>query len=162
MSAISATYIKMSAFRTVLSATTDPTECAIPVPSLVLLAFLLQRLAFHVPPVSITIHLLEPVVLFPTATMVKWKFKVSAPGFALPIGISTKLPASALALAATSRTALAAALSPLPPTSAPSLFSCKATPVWLSASLDSTLTQRLAPAWPAHPLAKLAFLLTTV
>ena len=162
MSAISATYIKMSAFRTVLSATTDPTECAIPVPSLVLLAFLLQRLAFHVPPVSITIHLLEPVVLFPTATMVKWKFKVSAPGFALPIGISTRLPASALVPAATNRTALAAVLNLLPPTSAHSLSSCKATPACLSVSLVSTPIQSLAPAWPAHPLAKLAFLLTTV
>ena len=160
-SATLAIYIKMSVFPAALPATMAPTESASLAPTLVRPASVLLRLASPALLVSITIQQLEHVMPSLTATMVKWNFKESAPGFAPPTGISTKLPASVLVPAATSRTALAVASSPLPPTSAPSLSSCKATPACLSVSLDSTPTQSLAPVWPAHPLAKLAFLPTT-
>ena len=157
-----ATYIRMSVFPVVLPAIYYQTVFASLVPTLAHPASELPQLVFPALLVSITIQQLEHVMPSPTATTVKWNFKESAPGFVLPTGISTKLPASVLVPAATSKTALAAASSPLPPTSVHSLSSCKATPVWLSASLDSTPTQRLAPAWPAHPLARLAFPLITV
>ena len=161
-SVISATSIKMSVFLAALPATMDLTGFAVHVPSLALLALPLLRLAFPAPLVSIMTQLREPVMLFLIATTARSKFKESAPAFALPTGISTRLPVSVLVPAATSRMVLAAASSPLPPTSAPSLSSCKETPVWLSVKLVSTPTQRLAPACPAHPLARLAFLLITV
>ena len=161
-SATLATYIKMSVFPAALPATTAQTESASLVPTLVHPALVMLRLASPAPLVSITIQLREPAMPFPTAHMVRWKFKVFALGFAPPIGISIKLLVSVLVPAASSRMALAAVLSPLPLTSAPSLSSCKAAPVWLSVSLDFTPTQPLAPAWPAHPLAKLASRLTIV
>ena len=162
VSATLATYIKMSVFPAVLPATMAPTESASLAPTLVHPASALLRLVFPALLVLIMTPLQEHVMLFPTASMARWKFKESAPVFVLPIGISTKLLASVLVPAATSRTASAVVLSQLPPTSAPSLSSYKATPVYLSVSLVSTPIQSLAPAWPAHPLAKLAFLLTTV